>query len=167
MQGPLKPNPLALGLIAGVLCACSAPSEESPAPPSATPIEVAPPAPWTEEFQREAVLIAAEVHIEGPPGLRDHLSVAQNGEHHTYTIKTVPEGLRQETIVREASVGEVPVRCVLDKLTLVVERRVVVVERPEEVPVTISAFGDVFWRDATTGEERRLEALVLTGGPPK
>ena len=157
----MKLNALVLGLVA--LGACSTPAaQESAAPP---PEVVA--LPWTEEFREEALLVAAEVHIVGPPGLRDHLAVGQDTEHHSYTIQTVPEGLLQETLVNEASVGDVPVRCHLDNLTILVERRIVWLERPGPVAVTITAHGDVFWRKAATGEESRSASLTLTGEAPR
>ena len=162
----MKWNALVLGL--ALLGACSTPAEEGRGPSgsseSSGPSE---PQPWTEDFQDEALLVATDVQIVGPPGLRDHLAVAQDAKHHTYTIQTVPEGLLQETLVREASVGEEPVRCHLDNLTIIAERRVVVLERPGAVPVTVTASGDVFWRDATTGEESRTASLTLTGEAPR
>ena len=155
-------NALVIGLAAVLFGACSTPVEEElPAPqPVVLPA-------WTEAFLGEAMLVAAEVRIVGPPGLREHLAVAQDAKHHTYKIQTVPQGLLQETLVRPASVGDVPVRCKLDNLTILAERRVVVLERPGYVPVTITAHGDVFWRDSATGEESRTASLTLTGEAPR
>lgn len=152
---------LVLGLAA--LGACSTPAPPEPAASPSEVVELA----WTEEFREEALLVATEVHIVGPPGLRDHLAVSQDAEHHSYTIQTVPEGLLQETLVNEASVGDVPVRCHLDNLTILVERRIVWLERPGPVPVTITAHGDVYWRMAATGEESRSASLTLTGEAPR
>ena len=164
-------NAPVLSLGVALLGACSTPAEEqlqrsaqAETAELAGPVE---PQPWTEEFRNEALLVATEVRIVGPPGLREHLAVAQDANHHIYTIQTVPQGLLQETLVREASVGDVPVRCKLDNLTILAERRVVVLERPGAVPVTVTAHGDVFWRDATTGEESRSATLTLTGEAPR
>lgn len=168
VPGNWKAGSIALVLAGMLLVGCTTPAEEArPDDGVAVVVEAPPPPPWTEAFQDEAMLVADEVRIEGPPGLREHLAVSQSAEHHLYVIDTTPAGLLQETSVRPAFLGEVSLRGKMDGLTLVVAKRVVVLERPSYVPVTISAFGDVYWRNSVTGEERRGESLNLRGEAPR
>jgi len=157
-------------LACAALAACATPAPRAPARATAaesTAAEAPPPAPWTDAFMQEAGLVAAEVRIEGPPALREHLAIGQDPEHHTYSVKTVPDGLRQETRVRPEFAGDYPVRCQIDNLSVLAERAVIVLERPADVPVRISASGDAFWHDVQTGEERRGENLELRGDAPR
>jgi hypothetical protein len=122
--------------------------------------------PWTQEFTELAVLVASEVRIEGPPGLREHFVQNQDSENHTYRVRTVPEGLMQETAVKE--LGSVfPIRCNLDSLTIVAERSLTVLERPGEVPVRVFARGDAYWKRTNSENERRGEELELIGHRPR
>ena len=85
--------------------------------------------PWTLEFMESAVLVAGDVRIEGPPGLLHHVAQLQDSDVHTYRVRTVPEGLLQETTVKE--LGSVfPIRCNLDNLYITAERSLTVLERP-------------------------------------
>jgi hypothetical protein len=146
---------LVLSLLAG---ACrSAPAPEAPLVRASGP----PAKPWTPAFAREAVLIADELHIEGPPDLIDHIALRQDDETH-YQTKTLPEGLWQELVPRAESVREVHAQ--LDTWSLAAFRRIVVLQRPGEVPVRVRAVGNAFFAWADGSGERR-EAELLFQGP--
>jgi len=122
--------------------------------------------PWTLEFMESAVLVAGDVRIEGPPGLLDHFAQLQDPDVHTYRVRTLPEGLLQETTVEQ--LGSVfPIRCNLDNLNIVAERRLTVLERPGEVPVRVLASGDAYWKRTNSDNERRGEQLELIGHRPR
>jgi len=122
--------------------------------------------PWTQEFMESAVLVAGDVSIEGPAGLLDHFVQLQDPEVHTYRVRTVPEGLMQETTVKE--LGSVfPIRCNLDNLSIVAERSLTVLERPGDVAVRVVARGDAYWKRTNSGNERRGELLELIGHRPR
>jgi hypothetical protein len=163
---------LACVLTLGLALACAAPGAEpteapEPEPADTGPAEAAaappPPMPWTQEFLNESVLMARVVRIEGPPGLREHLALLQDPKHHDHTVRTVSQGLLQTTELREDVHYLAPIRCQLDRLTIVAEERLVVLERPMYVPVTVDAEGDAFWKRTGTEEERRGPTLRLVG----
>src|SRR5262245_15863326 len=116
---------------------------------------------WTSAFVREAVLVADEISIEGPHDLIDHVVLRQDEELTTYTTKTVPEGLWQELAARPEAGGEV--RAQLGAGSLAAIRRITVLQRPGEVPVTVRARGKVYWAAADGSTERRGEELVFQG----
>jgi hypothetical protein len=123
-----------------------------PLPPSALP--------WTDAFLESALLVAETVYIVGPPGLISHF-VGRVEEGILTEVKAVPEGLRQTYSVARASAG-LEIRAQLDQLSIVAERRLVVLERPGPVDVVVEASGDVYHRDAA-GLERRVQVLRLAG----
>ena len=163
-------------LLACLALACSTPARESPpAQPeqgaTATETETetsAPPPPahgWVNTFMDEAVLMATSVRIEGPPGLRDHVVLVQDLDHHSYDTVTTEKGLLQTVEVRDDVRYLAPIRVHLDQLTIMAERRIVVLERPGWVPVTIEATGDCFYKRTDSGEEQRGPSLRLVGRP--
>jgi len=131
------------------------------------PADVAATAPaqpaWTETFLPEAVLMAGSVHIEGPPGLRDHLALVQDLDAHRYEAKTTEKGLLQTVFVRDDVQYLAPIRVHLDNLTILAERELIVLERPGWVPVTVEAEGDCFYRRTDSEEEQRGPSLRLVG----
>ncbi len=152
-----------LGLLLSLPGACkgSTPAGE-PSERGAAALEAAAaPAAWTPAFREPAVLLATEVEIEGPPGLIAHVALTVDPEIHEYSVRTVPEGLLQEVSLKSPAAGGL-VRCQLDHLQIAAERRVRVLERPQAVPVTVSARGNAFWTN-TTGQERRGAELRLEG----
>jgi hypothetical protein len=119
---------------------------------------------WTLEFQASSTLVAREVSIEGPPGLREHVAFQQiPGQH--YTAKATNEGFLQEITV-DNNEGEL-IRVQLDNLAIAAEQRIRVLERVGDGPVRVRAVGDVFWKNLATGEERRTETLELNGLRPQ
>jgi len=149
--------------------ACTTPSESDPSPTPTTggPLEPAPePIPWTDSFRTATIVVAEEVRIEGPKGLLEHVATLPEPEFHDYVVRTRPEGFEQ-TITPKDPKSVVEITAVFDAWRLVALRRLVVLERPGDVDVRVEAIGDVFWRDATTGEEKRASALTWTGKRPE
>jgi len=136
----------------------SEPRAEEPAP-------VAPERAWTRTFLEEAVLMARVVRIEGPPGLRDHLALVQDGVRHVHEVTTTREGLLQRTTVRDDLDYPAPIRCQLDRVTIVAERQLLVLERPGDVSVTVVAEGDAFFKRAGEETEQRGAVLRIVGQP--
>jgi len=116
---------------------------------------------WTREFQREAVLMADEITIEGPPDLVDHVVLRSDPETSVYSSHTITEGLFQELAAR----GEMgaPVLGQLDGWSLAALRRITVLQRPGEVPVRVRAHGNVYWAAADGSSERRENEIVFLG----
>ena len=143
----------------------------SPEKPSqkAEPIEASEarpePAPWTTTFLTPAVLIAREVRIEGPLGIRDHVALTVDSELHEYSIKAGPDGLLQELSFKVGQGGG-ELRCQLDQLVIAAEQRITVLERPGPAPVVVVASGEALWQ-TPAGEEQRGESLRLVGEDPK
>jgi hypothetical protein len=116
---------------------------------------------WTEAFMKEAVLTADAISIEGPSDLLDHVAIRQDPEAIQYETRTVPEGLLQELVARPELGVEIQVQ--LDAWTLAAFRRVTILQRPGEVPVTIRAQGSALWARVDGSGERRDDALEFHG----
>jgi len=153
----LLPALLALASVLAGALACRAPEPSGshltldPAPPPARA--------WTSAFLKESVLVADEIVIEGPHDLIDHVALRQDEETTVYSTKTVPEGLLQELSARP-EMG-VEVRAQLDVWSLAAFRKITVLQRPGEVPVTVRARGNAYWSDGSN--ERRQAELVFQG----
>ena len=155
-----------------LLSACGAPAErsESEAPPEFVPLEPPepPPAPrpWTQSFRSSALLVADEVRIEGPKGLLDHIATRIEPDFHSYTAETLPEGFQQtfEPLRNDAGID---IRAYFDALEVVALRRLIVLERPGEVDVVVQATGDAFWRESSSGREKRGPLLRFVGTRPE
>lgn len=154
---------VACALLALSLAACQ--REKQPEKPSEMPLtlEPAPPPPraWTTAFLKEAVLIADEIVIEGPHDLIDHVALRQDEETTVYVTKTIPEGLLQELSAKPEA--GVEVRAQLDGWALAALRKITVLQRPGDVPVTVRARGDAYFAPASGGSERRDQELVFQG----
>ncbi len=168
---PLGARTLTL-LTMALLTACGAPvKEQAPeSPPDIFTIEPPPPEPvpqpWTKSFQASALLIADEIRIEGPKGLLDHVATRIEPEHHVYEVDTLPAGFQQVFRPRDEAAG-FEMRAYLDALEVVAFKRLVLLERPGDAEVVVQAAGDAYWRDASTGQERRGALLRFVGEPPK
>jgi len=110
------------------------------------------------------VLIADEIRIEGPEGLLQHFASRQDPDLVTYTSRTTPEGLLQETVVRPG-IGGVEIAGQLDGLELRALRRLLVLQHFEDVPVTVRGKGNAFWASGDGKEQRREETILLRGAP--
>ncbi len=151
---------LLLAAALALLAACrTRPADEGEPDPSGEEPSAAPP--WTRAFQEEAALVADEIRIEGPHDLLDHVAIRQDPELIEYHTRTTTEGLLQELSVRPG-VGRVEIRAQLDAWALAAFRRLVVLQRPGEVPVSVRASGDAAWFSAT-GTERRESTLAFQG----
>lgn len=135
--------------------------EVKPEPLQAVASAPPPPPAWTSAFQREAVLVADEIVVEGPPGLIEHVVLRADPETNVYTTKTVTQGLLQELGARPEARMEV--RGQLDAWSLAAFRKITVLQRPGEVPVTVRASGNVYWAAADGSGERRQDQLVFQG----
>jgi hypothetical protein len=146
----------ALALLLGAACR-SAP--EDPAPPARAALREA--QPWTPAFGAEAVLVADEIRIEGPFDLVDHVALRQDPETTVYSEKTVPDGLLQELLARAGAGRELHAQ--LDAWSLAALRRITVLRRPGDGPVTVRALGSAYWAAADGSAERREPELVFRG----
>jgi hypothetical protein len=155
--------------IALLACGCASAPHKSAAPDAdpARAEKVVEPERWTDKFAGERVLTAVEISIEGPRGLLAHLFTTQDADHHTQSVKTTPDGLRIDTLVKHASeAGDddyVPIRAKLDQWTLVADRRLVVLENPFAKSVVIQARGDVFLSADESGRESRGNDVRVVG----
>jgi hypothetical protein len=123
------------------------------------------PRPWTQTFMSPAVLIARDVRIEGPLGIRDHVALTVDSELHEYATSTGPDGLLQ-TLTFKQGLLEGELRGQLDQLVIVAEQRITVLERPGDATVIVVATGEAMWQ-TPSGEEKRGESLRLVGEEPK
>ena len=119
------------------------------------------PLPWTEAFQKPAVLIATDVRIEGPKGLLRHVATISDAEELNRVEKTIPEGFLQDIVVKPDAVGA-EIRAQLDQLAIVATRRLTVLERPGPVDVVVLASGDAYWARGKE-PEKRGDSLRLDG----
>jgi hypothetical protein len=111
---------------------------------------------------RDAALIADEIVIEGPADLLDHVAIAQDPEVFAYVTRTTSEGLLQELTVKPGF-GPVEIRAQLDAWALAATRRLVVLQRPAEVPVLVRATGNAVWLASDGSPERREPSLSFRG----
>jgi hypothetical protein len=164
-----KPLPWRFAVLFTVAAACSTPdrstSGDGDEPPGANGETIAErqllPVPWTDAFMKPAVLIAAEIRIEGPKGLFRHLATVSNAEELDRMEKTLPEGFLQETVVKAEAAGA-EIKAQLDRLAIVATRRLSVLERPGQVDVVVVASGEAYWAGGE-GNEKRGERLRFDG----
>ena len=116
---------------------------------------------WTTRFMGRNVLMAAEVRIEGPKGLLDHLVTQSDPREHDIAVQTLPAGFLQQFQVKGGRHGEI--RAQLDQVVIVATRKLSVLERPGEVPVVVFAAGDVYYKELSTGQELRQASLTIEG----
>jgi hypothetical protein len=154
---------LVLLILSTLATGCGAPPKDTSAPP---PVEVAPPPAraWTAAFEGAAVLLADEIHVEGPQGLLDHLAMRQDSHTTEYSAETTAAGFRQTMTLRAGAEGA-EIRGQLDAWQLVALQRLIVLERPDHGAVVIRARGEAFWRSAGDGRERRGPELAFRGEP--
>ena len=160
MQQQTLGSILAFALLATVsgslACRTDAPPER--------PAEPKPAAPWTTDFQARCVLIADEISIEGPPGLRDHVAYKQVPDQ-KYVQSTTVDGLLQEATAAEGGVE--PLWLYVDNLTINAVRRARWLERVDEAPLRITARGNAYWKNLDTQEEKRAPSIELVGARPR
>lgn len=147
-----------LTALAALAAACHGPEADGPPELDFEPSQPARRA-WTQAFQKEAVLVADEILIEGPPDLIDHVVLRLDPETNDYATKTVPQGLLQQLTAKPDS--HVELQAQLDAWSLAAFRRITVLQRPGELPVTVRAVGEAYF--AAGGDERREAQLVFQG----
>ncbi len=152
-----------------LLAACTTtPAGEEPAPRAeaapAAPTE-APRASWTEDFRREAVLVADEIRIVGPRGLLEHVVVQQDATNHSHDVEATPEGLVLDSVATTNAIQ--PIRAQLDGLSLAATRGLRVLESVNAVDVVVEANGEVYYRDIEAGKESRSPRVRLVGRTPR
>jgi hypothetical protein len=161
---------LAAGALALAFIACGS-TEEAPEPAAregradletVVPRPGSAPGPWTLEFQREAVLIARKITIEGPSDLLDHVAVRQEPGVVDVLQETTTRGLLQ-TFRRVPDTGAGEIRAWIDRWSLVAEQELVILQRPGEVPVRVIAEGGAVWIPTTGSDELRRARLEFTG----
>lgn len=121
------------------------------------------PAPWTGAFTETAVMLADTVRIEGPQGLLQHVAARVDDAFYERTAETTEEGFLQTIVRAGEDAPEIRVR--LDRWTMAATTRVIVLERFDEVPVTVTASGDAIWRnvDGSIARSQRLEFVGNIG----
>jgi len=117
--------------------------------------------PWTESFLEPAVLLAADIRIEGPRGLLRHIATISNPEELDRIEKTLPEGFLQHVVVKPDVPGA-EIRAQLDQLAIVATHSLYVLERPGPVDVVVLANGNAYWASGKENE-RRGASLRLEG----
>jgi hypothetical protein len=140
------------------------PYAKAPDPNEPEPHDIVVQKPWTLKFVKSAVLVAQDVHVEGPDGLLEHFVSRQELEITDVATKTTPDGLLQ-TITLKSGVTNGDIRAQLDNLAITCTHRLEVLERPGPVPIVVEAKGDVFYQETgtevpTRGQSLRLEATV-------
>jgi len=118
--------------------------------------------PWTSEFLEPALLVAAEIRIEGPVGLLAHVATRSDPEVHERVEKTVPAGFLQQ-ITAKPGAEDAEIKAQLDNLSIVALRRLIVIEQPGPHDIVVTARGDAWWSELKDKTEKRAELLTLTG----
>jgi len=145
-----------------LVCGCVTPEKEKAPGPGGLTLEPPPvPREWTRAFQKEAVLVADEIYIEGPPDLIDHVVLVPDPDTNEYSTKTVTQGLLQELVAKTNSHVELSAQ--LDGWKLAAFRRITVLQRPGEVSVTVKASGEAYFAPADGSGEKRENQLVFQG----
>ena len=122
--------------------------------------------PWTDAFQKSAVLLANDVRIEGPQGLIARIATVSNPEELERKEKATPEGYLV-VIQAKPEVYGVEIKAQLDRLTIVALQHLTMLERPGSKTVVVDAKGEVFWQELETKAEKHAPALRLEGQIPR
>lgn len=101
--------------------------------------------PFPDRYMRNTLLVADQIVIEGPKGLLDHVALGQDDVLLDYAVETLPAGFRQ-ILSKKAGSDYVEIRAGLDAWEITALERVMVLERPGDVPVRIIAAGNVWFR---------------------
>ncbi|SRR5260221_14083625 len=140
----------------------TAPSAGATAGPASAASPASAAAPWTDAFSVSTALLAAEVRIEGPPGLISHVASVSDPEELDRKEKTTPEGFLQVISVKPEARGA-RITAQLDRLAIVALERLTILERPGATTVVVTAKGDVYWENPKTGEVKRGDTLRFDG----
>jgi len=116
---------------------------------------------WTNDFMRKRLLIADEIRVVGPQGLRAHLATRFDPALIQRKEKTVPEGYLQVFRLQPGNEGEIA--CYLDKFELHATRKLTVLERPGPFDIVVEGVGDVYYVDIDSQQEQRLPSIRIEG----
>ena len=168
---PFRPTALAalelvalVALVCGTSCSSSASTKTHASKETAKSGSAIPPAakPWTDAFLERGVLIADVIEIEGPEGLRDHLATRTEPLMHERVEKVTAQGFLTEIKLLPGK-SDAPIKAWLDQFELAAVVKLVVLEHPGPVDVTLKARGQVLWVDKSTNQEQRSENFVRVG----
>lgn len=138
---------LALLSLVLLVPACNAPGKKAD---ESRAIEAAA-LPWTRAFAERTVIVAEDIVVDGPDDLVEHIAAHQSGKV-LYKAETVETGFLE----LYQSQGDDFAKVQLDQWELVGTKRIRVLRRPTlDVPVKISAQGEVYFARPATGEEAR------------
>jgi len=116
---------------------------------------------WTTDFLRNRLLVADEVRIVGPEGLRAHIVTRFDPAFATRKEETIPEGYLQTFHAKPGA--DRALACYLDKLQIQVIRKLTVLERPGPFDVVVEAVGEVYYVDIDAHREQRLPSVRIEG----
>ena len=136
---------------------CSSTPEEPELDPSGLRARGLTPRAFPAAFQKESILVAKRISIEGPKDLLEHLAVRSDNRLFASSVETTEKGLLQRIRRRPGALG-VDVRCQLDGWQIAALDEMVILQRPGEVPVSIVADGEAAYIPSD-GEERREPRL--------
>jgi hypothetical protein len=122
--------------------------------------------PWTDAFQKSAVLLANDIRIEGPQGLIARVATVSNPDELDRVEKATPEGYLV-VIQAKPEVYGVEIKAQLDRLAIVALEHLTLLERPGASSVVVDARGEVFWKELETKAEKHAPALRLEGKIPR
>lgn len=122
--------------------------------------------PWTDAFQKSAVLLANDVRVEGPQGLIARIATVSNPDELERIEKATPEGYLV-VIQAKPEVYGVEIKAQLDRLTIVALQHLTMLERPGSKTVVVEAKGEVFWQELETKAEKHVPTLRLEGKIPR
>ena len=122
--------------------------------------------PWTDAFQKSAVLLANDVRVEGPTGLIARIATVSNPDELDRIEKATPDGYLV-TIQAKPEVYGVEIKAQLDRLTIVALQHLTMLERPGAKSVVVDAKGEVFWQELETKAEKHVPAMRLEGKIPR
>ncbi len=118
------------------------------------------PKPFPAAFQKEAILVADRISIEGPKDLLEHIALRTDSESFEHSMKTTERGLLQ-SLRRKPDVEGVDVRCQLDGWQIAALEQLVILQRPGEVAITIIADGNAAYLPTDGTPERREPRLTF------
>jgi hypothetical protein len=150
-----------LGLV--LLAACQHPKQSSNAKGDVEEVSSAGPVikPWTDAFNKESLLFADEIIVDGPEGIIDRTALAVDPENDEVITRTTKDGLLQELRLKPGAAGEL--QAAIDNWKLVGFVRITILERVAPCDVHVRARGDVRFIDVATKAERAGASLDFEG----
>jgi len=116
---------------------------------------------WTDAYQKESMLFADEILVDGPEGIIDRTALTVDPEADVVSTRTTKDGLLQELRLKPGAPGEL--YAFLDNWKLVAFTRITILERVAPCDVHVRARGDVRFVDVATKAERAGATLDFEG----